>query len=151
MSRPRFLQGDLRQGVECLVWGYWWQPKPDLSDCLARRDPDRPWLLEMWEPLHTKAPSPARVRPYCCYVRTVIFHARPYMPKGNGYPWKSDGRWHYEHSKNALALYDKVESRLQWDDVIAFDGQEWIVSGGLVVWARKRWWMHRQARRTVAE
>ncbi len=36
------------------------QIAPDLSDCLARRLPGRQWLLQIWEPLLTHAPSPAR-------------------------------------------------------------------------------------------
>lgn len=129
-------QIDLLPGVEHVSWSgpFDSRPTPDLSDCLARTLPGRPWLLQLWEPIHTKAPSPARCQPYCCYIRTVIFYHRPYIvDRHHGFTW-----------------FDKVETRLSWDDVVEFEGTQFTISGGSVNWDGKRWWMKRTCRR-VAE
>src|SRR5262245_30893005 len=53
--------------------------------------------MYFYEPLKTKAPR-SGVRPYCCYVNVVIFHAYPYycLP-----------------GKNSFIEYDRCES--EWD------------------------------------
>lgn len=136
---------ELRPGVESVVWS-WMEQRPDLSDCLAERLPDRPWLLQLWEPLHTKAPSPAHCQPYCCYIRTVIFYHRPYISRG-GKPWRSNGRWQWISAPSGFVEFDKVETRLSWDNVVSFDDDHFKIGGGRVVWRNKRWWMMRSARR----
>lgn len=136
---------DLRGGVEAVVWPCT-RPKPDLSDCVAERLPGRPWLLQLWEPLHTKAPSPARCQPYFCYISTVIFYHRPYINRG-GKPWKCNGRWHWITAPAGFEEYDQVDARLRWDDVVAFDGDRFVIGSGRVAWRYRRWWMQRMARR----
>lgn len=136
---------ELRRGVEAVSWA-WKRQKPDLGDCLAERLPDRPWLLQLWEPLHTKAPSPARCQPYFCYLRTVIFYHRPYIKSG-GYPWCCDGYWSWIEPAGSFVKYDEIETRLGWDDVVSFDGDTFTIEGGRVAWRYKRWWMFRSARR----
>lgn len=136
---------ELRPGVKPISWA-WTRERPDLSDCLAERLPDRPWLLQLWEPLDTKAPSPARCMPYCCYIATVIFYHRPYVSR-RGKPWKCNGRWQWITAPAGFEIYDQVEARLRWDDVIEFDGDWFTIGGGRVVWRYKRWWMMRTARR----
>lgn len=116
----------------------------DLVGVIARRT-DRPWLLELLEPISDRAPNPSICQPHCCYIRTVIFYARPYR-KGGPYPWQSKWHWHWEPF-GTFAQFDKVQSRLTWDDVIACDGEHWRVDGGQVVWLRRRWWMYRELRR----
>lgn len=138
---------DLRSGVKSVYCRRAFEnASPDLSDCLAARLPGRPWFLQLWEPIHTKAPSPARAQPHCCYLRTVIFYHRPYIVRA-ARPWKCNGRWTWLKGGGAFAEYDQVETRLGWDDLIAFDGDTFEVSGGRVMWHHARWWMHRTARR----
>lgn len=134
---------DLRDGVEAVGWIS--QARPDLSDCLAERLPGRPWLLQLWEPIHTKAPSPARCQPHCCYIRSIIFYHRPYIAGPNDISRWRDGQVHV--SKGGFAEYDHVKTRLSWDDIVAFDGDHFVIGGGRVVWRHKRWWMFRSARR----
>lgn len=121
------------------------QPVPDLSDVLAARDPDHPHILAIWEPLRTKAPSPARCQPWCCYIAHVIFYHRPYMTvKSMPSRWR-DGTLH--PGSNVFAEYDAIDTRLRGDDIVAFDRDHWKLGGGRVVWKHKRWWMRRGARR----
>lgn len=150
MSRRRWEDelalDQLRPGV-APAWGAWTLhgPAPDLSDCLAGRLPHARHLLQLWEPIATKAPSPARCQPYCCYLRTVIFYHRPYIRTGP-HPFQRSGRgWGW--TQGGFAQFDQVETRLRRDDVVAFDGDEWEVGLGYVRWHRGRWWMRLWARR----
>jgi len=136
---------DLRSGVEPVVWR-WTRGRPDLSDCIAETLPGRPWLLQLWEPIHTKAPSPARCQPYCCYIATVIFYHRPYISR-RGKPWRCNGRWHWIPAPAGFEQYDEVECRLHWDDVVRFEGTDFQIGGGRVIWHGQQWWMARTARR----
>ena len=126
------------------------RPAPDINDCIAARLPGAGHILALWEPLATKAPSPARCQPFCCYRKTVIFYHRPYVSRGSGYPWRANGRWQWEPSKTSFAQFDQIETRLSFDDIVAFDGDEFEIGGGRVLWRGKRWWMVRWARRRAA-
>lgn len=121
---------------------------PDLSDCLVSRP--RPWWLVIWEPLPTKAPSPAVAQPYVCYACTVIFYARPYVER----PWKKrwrDGSGRLRADSAGFEEFDRIETRLRWDDVVAFEGEAFVIGGGFVRRGTHsgtpRWWMCRTARR----
>lgn len=142
----------LRGGVTiALARGILWGGRtPDISDCLAARLPDAPHILAIWEPLATKAPSPSRCQPYCCYRKTVIFYHRPYIARGCGHPWRANGRWHWEPNKTGFAVFDQIESRLCHGDIVAFDGDEFEIGGGRVLWHGRRWWMARWALRCAA-
>lgn len=138
---------DLDRGVTPISWALQWErPKPDLADLLAARDPDHPHLLAIWEPLLTNAPSPMLVRPYCCLIRTVIFYDVAYRKRPWGKPWRRGGGWGWTEP-GGLLEWDKVETRLTHGDVVAFDGDHWLIGGGQVRWHRRRWWMRRLARR----
>lgn len=116
----------------------------DLSDCLVSRPAPR--RLVIWEPLPTKAPSPALAQPFCCYIQTVIFYLRPYILR----PWKRRWRDRSGRLRACSAAYeewDKVETRLTHRDVVEFEGEQFDIWGGTVKWARGRWWMCRTARR----
>jgi hypothetical protein len=121
------------------------RPAPDLSDVLAFCDPERPWLLSLREPLLTKAPSPARCSPFCCYARTVIFYHRPYVTvQGPPSRWR-DGTLH--RGSAMFVEFDRIETRLNREDVIRFDGARFVIGGGSIRWHHKRWWVHLDARR----
>lgn len=124
---------------------------PSLADCIVERE--KPWLLTIWEPLPTKAPSPANAQPWCCYINTVIFYARPYRSSATTNIWRDGDRYRIG-SKGQLVVYDKVETRMIWDDVVEFEGERFTVGGGEVVWRSRngigrRWWSRRTARREV--
>lgn len=107
----------------------------------------KPWLLEVWELLPTKAPCPDKCRPYCCYWKTVIFYVRPWTVR----PWhriinSPEGRKAYKPGK-AFEQWDQVETELTWDSVIVHNAERFIVGGGSVRWKAKRWWMKHSARR----
>jgi hypothetical protein len=121
---------------------------PDIADCLAFRRPERPWLLTIWEPLQTKAPGPHLTLAYCCYINTVIFYHRPYIG-GFSRPWQANGRWH-AGDRRSFVEWDKLETRLTWDDQLRFEGDEFEKGGGRVMWCRRRWWMCHGARRKAA-
>lgn len=108
----------------------------DFSDVLVTRVPSHPWFLIVWEPLLTKAPSPANASPYCCYSRTVIFYHRPYMVVR---------QWH--GSPGCFADYGQIETRLNHDFIVEFEGERFKQGSGRVVWKRRRWWMVWWARR----
>ena len=119
---------------------------PDLSGCLAARHPDAAWWLRILEPLPTKAPSPALCYPYCCYSRSVIFYARPHRtvrPR----PYRDIGGKLHVGTGKVFVEFDHVQHALTWDDVVHFDGDNFTIQGGQVIWLRKRWWMAHWARR----
>lgn len=128
-------------------------PPIDCSDMLVSRP--RPWWLVIWEPLPTKAPGPHLAAPYCCYIRTVIFYFRPYIC-GFSRPWRGAGGRLRPGTRGSFIEWDKFETRLTWDDVVVFDGEEFVIGGGGVRWApapdggRRQWWMLRHARRRHA-
>jgi hypothetical protein len=137
-----------------LTWLYWrgypyTDRQPDLSDVLVARP--KPFRLVLWEPLPTLAPSPARCQPFCCYTHTVIFYHRPYITRPFSKIWRSATGWHASDRGRSFEEWGRVDTRLCWDDVVAFDGERFDVCGGSVTWARKRWWMMRDARRRTQE
>lgn len=116
----------------------------DLTDCLASRP--KPHILVIWEPLRTKAPKPPRAAPFCCYLRTVIFYHSPYILAVGKSRWRdSSGKWH--SNRGGFEEWDKIEHRFGWDDVVEFEGENFVVGGGTVLWKRGRWWMLHSARR----
>lgn len=120
----------------------------DLSDCLVARP--RPFRLVIWEPLLTKAPAPPKARPWCCYIRTVIFYHFPYVLELRQPRWRDwEGRLHA--GARGYQEWDQIETRLTWDDVVRFEDEDFVVGGGTVVWKRRRWWMVRHARRRAAK
>lgn len=108
----------------------------DYSDLLAARVASRPWFLILWEPLRTKAPSPAIVRPWCCYIRTVIFYQWPHTVLS---------------TRRGFAYYDQIETRISHDALIEFEGETFKYGHGQVLWKRGRWWMRSWFRRERKE
>lgn len=133
--------------MESLAFGLPFGQKVDLSDCLVSRP--KPFRLVIWEPLLTKAPAPPKARPHCCYVQTIVFYCSPYVVR----PFKKL----YRGKNGALRAcsagfeeWDQIQTRLGWDDVVEFEGEQFLTGGGRVVWAQKRWWMVHGARRQEA-
>ncbi len=137
---------------------------PDIRDLLSYRP--QPWNLVIWERLFTKAPGPHLVRPYCCYINTIIFYARPYQTL----PPKRYLSWHEfseteryangnrklirlarpvirKGSTGSFAEYDRLEHRLEWGTLLKFEDEQFEYGGGSVRWVRPHWWMRSQARR----
>lgn len=114
-----------------------------LAECRVRQS--WPQVIDIWQPLPTKAPGPHLTRPYCCYVNTVIFYAGPvyYVRKG-GHPYKTSRGYRWSAS-SGFQVWDEVHDIFSWEDMVFFDGLYWEVSGGSVIWKNKRWWMYRQA------
>lgn len=127
---------------------------PRISDCLAVRS--RPWQLIVWEPLETNAPGPHLASPWCCYLQTVIFYHAPHMVS----PWRKlwrDSRGHLQSNSKPghFEEWDKIETRLGWDDLVEFEGETFAHSSGWVLWTaapgeRRRWWMRHGFRRRRA-
>lgn len=110
---------------------------------------ERPWMVEIWEPLQTKAPNPCIAMPYCCYINTVIFYLRPYTTR----PWSTPcfntngSLWYIEKPGVIFEEWGRAETVITWHTVLELNGREFDPVGGRVVWKRKRWWMRRWARR----
>jgi len=120
----------------------------DLSDCLVSQP--KPWLLIIWEPLRTKAPAPPKAQPFCCFVQSVIFYHSPYIAWPYGGYWRDrEGKLRWP-STRCLLQWDRTETRLAWNDIVDFDGEEFECGGGRVVWARRQWWMCHWASRKRA-
>lgn len=120
----------------------------DLADCLVERQ--KPWLLQIWEPLDTKAPAPPKAQPFCCYSNTVIFYHFPLIRS----PWVKlfrfgDGRLARNSSAGHYEEWDQIKTRLRWDDYVEFEAEKFMILGGSVVWSKRRWWMRRAARRVT--
>lgn len=121
------------------------------DDCLVDRF--RPFLIRIFEPLATHAPCPALAQPHCCYINTVIFYYRPYVTELAQPRWRGpDGV--IRDGMRGFQEWETVETRLRWDDVVRFEGENFTVSGGWVIWAAvpgdpvgRRWWMAHGARR----
>lgn len=123
----------------------------DLSDCLVLRP--KPFRLVIFEPLRTKAPSPALALPHCCYIQTVIFYHRPYIQRPWKTRWRSNGR--LQACDAGFEEWGKVETRLSWEDTVNFEDEDFKVGGGRVIWGAapngsRRWWMAHAARRVPA-
>ena len=140
------------QGSTGLSWvysGYAFRgPPADISDCLVERP--RPWLLTIWEPLPTKAPSPPKAAPFCCYLNTVIFYHSPYIVRPFARIYSlNNGRLSW-CKPAGFEEWDKIETRFHWDDKVRFEGDHFEIGGGTVLWAKRRWWMRRGARRLAS-
>jgi hypothetical protein len=121
-------------------------PAPDVSDMLAASPEGSPWLLYIWEPLPTKAPAPPRAMPHCCYLRTVIFYHRPYIPSVGLSHWRDiSGR--VRSTERGFQVWDQVRTRLKQDEIVGFRGELFKVGGGRVHWQKRRWWMCHPAMR----
>ena len=122
------------------------RPAPDVGDCLASSPDGSPWLLYIWEPLATKAPSPPKAAPWCCYINTVIFYHSPYIPAIGKSHWRQrDGS--IRSGTLGFEEWGQVQSRLTWDDIVEFRGEHFRCGGGAVHWQRRRWWMVHYCRR----
>ena len=129
--------------MEHPVFGLPFGAKIDLADCLVVRPV--PFRLVIWEELRTKAPAPPKARPHCCYIQTVIFYHSPHIVRPFTRLYWANGSLH--PSKGGFEEWDQIQYRLGWDDRVAFDGEEFEVGGGGVVWAKRRWWVCHKARR----
>lgn len=136
---------------------------PTIADLLAWRDPDRPWLLEVWEPLPIKAPGPHVTLPHCCYINTIVFYVRPYqtLPPKRYLSWheisrRGDGAYDTRRlarpviqrgTVGEFAEHGRVETRLQWSVLLDLDGDTFEKVNGTVIWSRPSWWMRYRFRR----
>jgi hypothetical protein len=128
------------------------------DDFIFDRDAARPWLLTIWEPLRTKAPGPHLSRAYCCYINTVIFYCRPAIVRRHSHLWRDGlGRWKASAPGGGYEEWDHIDTALTWDVKLHYNGDDFIVGGGTVMWTnepdhgRRRWWMKRNARREWKE
>ncbi len=104
-------------------------------------------LIEVREPLLTKAPCPDKTQPYCCYVNTVIFYLKPYVVRPWHYFWICNGKREAAAGGHTFEEWDRLETRLRNGSMITFRGQQFEIYNGRVKWANGRWWMYRDARR----
>lgn len=139
---PRWPRTSRPDGAPATIVARDWppfSPRPDLVRCLALRDHARPWLLTIWEPLDTKAPSPAHARPYCCLLDTVIFYHRNFL-KMPPRPWRDrEGKLHPSPVASFFE-WGRATMRLARVDLVQFEGQAFERSGGRVLWRRRGWW-----------
>src|SRR5688500_9914914 len=89
-------------------------------------------LIEVREPLLTKAPCPDKAQPYCCYANTVIFYLRPYVVRPWHHYWVSNGKRKAERPGHSFEEWDRAESRLRADATIEFRGERFRCSTGRV-------------------
>lgn len=113
-------------------------------------DPEYAHLIEVWEPLPTKAPNPNLAQPYCCYVNTVIFYVRPYVVRPWHHYWICNGKRKAEKPGHSYEEWDRVETKLR-DGIVEYEGRRFRCYNGRVVWKHKRWWMKREARLVRSE
>lgn len=111
------------------------------------QDPERPWRLDIFELLPTKAPGPHLSIAYCCYRCTVIFYVRPYIVRPWHSFWMSRGKRLAQKPGNSYQEWDKLDTRLHWHTPVFYRGKRFEMQGGSVVWEFGRWWMHHRLRR----
>lgn len=120
---------------------------------MIRIDPieGKPWLLDVWEKLDTKAPCPDKARPYCCYLRTVIFYLGPSWTVRPWHHYWIDGKGKRRAQKpgQSYEQWDQIEHELTSESPIEYQGEVFRCGGGTVVWLGKGkgWWMKFWARR----
>ncbi len=119
---------------------------------LVCRVKTHPWFIVIWEPLTTKVPNPQLARPHCCYARSVIFYVRPWMSRPfihlyNISKHRRPSGWSYSGPNTVLQEWAHVQHTLTFDDRIEFEGEEFNVASGYVVWKNKKWWFCSSARR----
>ncbi|RXF75055.1 hypothetical protein [Hansschlegelia zhihuaiae] len=137
-------------GLVAEKWAPFSGEPADVSDCLVVRP--RPWILTIWEPLETNAPSPTLARPYCCLLNTVIFYDAQYRKM----LWSTFYCASTDRLRRGGVLdfyrFDTVKTRLLCEQPVVFERETFIVGCGRVLWAshgrdRRRWWMRHPARR----
>lgn len=117
-----------------------------IADLEIVPDPEHAHLIEVWEPLPTKAPNPSIAQPYCCYANTVIFYLRPYVVRPWHHFWICNGKRRAEKPGGSFEKWDEIETTLR-DGIVEYEGRKFRCYNGRVVWRHKRWWMKRDARR----
>lgn len=116
------------------------------SDIVIVPDVEHAHLIEVWEPLPTKAPNPSIAQPYCCYYRTVIFYLRPYVVRPWHHMWICNSKRKASPPGSMYEEWDRIETTLHHESVIEHEGRRFRIYNGRVVWKNKRWWMKRDAR-----
>lgn len=106
-----------------------------------------PHLIEVREPLLTKAPCPDKTQPYCCYYNTVIFYLKPYVVRPWHHFWVCNEKRKAERPGHSYEEWDRIETRLHQESIITHNGDRFRVYNGRVKWASGRWWVYRDARR----
>ena len=125
---------------------------PNLARFQIREEPEHPWLIDLREPIETKAPSPALARAYCCLIRTIIFYVTPMTVR----PWSKIWRDSSGHSRadkpgRSYEEWCRAEFTLTWDDVIDLRSVRFSITAPRVQWRRGRWWAFYGARRVRPE
>lgn len=117
------------------------------QELLIVPDPEHSHLIEVWEPLPTKAPNPNLAQPYCCYVNIVVFYLRPYVLRPWHRYWICNGKRKAEKPGRSYEEWDRIETTLRIDAVVEYEGRKFrCYTGGRVIWKHKRWWMKREAK-----
>ncbi len=95
--------------------------------------------MYFYEPLRTKAPR-AGVRPYCCYLNTVIFHAYPY--------YVLPGKKSFVEYNRAETEWDLLGKRFMEGEglnclapLVLHDGKVYELGGGRVIRRNGQWVM----------
>ena len=104
----------------------------EASKLQAIRVKRSPWFIVIWEKLTDRVPRPSRTQVWCCYVRTVIFYKKGWLPDGKG----------------GFARWAEMDHVLRCDDVIDFEGERFEVGTGRIVWYQGAWYSCIWARRT---
>lgn len=128
------------------------EDRPTLERFQVREQHGRPWLIDLREPVSTKAPSPALTIAHSCFIRTIIFYIRPLTVR----PWSSfwrDGRGklHIEKPGCGYERWGCAEFTLDWNDIVEFSGVEFSITAPRVRWRCGRWWGYYSARRVRKE
>lgn len=116
------------------------------QELLIVPDPEHSHLIEVWEPLPTKAPNPNLAQPYCCYVNMVVFYLRPYVLRPWHRYWICNGKRKAEKPGRSYEEWDRIETTLRIDAVVEYEGRKFRCYNGRVIWKHKRWWMKREAK-----
>jgi hypothetical protein len=109
---------------------------------------ERPWLLDVWERLATKAPSPALTVPYCWGIREISFYVRGWLVRPYSFSRGRDGGVHIERPARSYQEWDRVQHRLGCNERIEYRRQTFECGCGAVQWCGRGlgWWMRYQAR-----
>jgi hypothetical protein len=118
-----------------------YRERQQVDHILVNRVKDSSRKIVLWEQLTTKVPNPSLASPWCCYINTVVFYARPKVTNQLGSVYKSGARYSHVPRESRLQEYATHTHKLVTDDILLWQNRLYRVVGGTVVWHGHAWWM----------
>ena len=103
-------------------------PMPHIT---VKQVDSHPWFLILWQKFEIETPEPPKCQPYCCYLYDVFFYERPYRVTEDG---------------KSFFAYGTQQHYFTHDDVIRFNGDDFVIRSAGCVRYNGSWYMRYLAR-----